>query len=103
MKTTLITLIALGTVVGFTAKAQEDRTHADQETVAPATPNLSPDQLNELLGPIALYPDPLISLILPASTVTSDIVMADRFISGGGSPDDVEDKPWDPSVKGLTR
>lgn len=96
MRILWITLLGFGLAAGFHLQAQE-------ETIAPASPVLSSDQLNELLGPVALYPDPLISLILPASTVPSDIVLANRFITSGGSVDELEDKPWDPSVKGLAR
>lgn len=100
MKTLCVLLLALG----FAASIQPAAAEEDNATPAQApAPLLSSDQLRELLGPIALYPDPLISLILPASTVTSDIVMADRFITSGGNPDEVESKPWDPSVKGLVR
>jgi len=62
---------------------------------------LSSDQLDQLLGPIALYPDPLIAEILPASTLPTQIVMADRYVSGGGDPGQIEQQPWDVSVQGL--
>ena len=62
---------------------------------------LSSDQLDQLLGPIALYPDPLIAEILPASTLPTQIVMADRYVSGGGDPGAIDQQPWDPSVQGL--
>ena len=41
---------------------------------------LSPEELNRLLAPIALYPDALVALILPASTVPSDLVLAARYL-----------------------
>jgi hypothetical protein len=63
----------------------------------------SPEQLDQLLGPIALYPDPLIAQILPASTLTSQIVMADRYVQQGMSPEVIDQQPWDPSVKALAR
>src|SRR5579864_1030067 len=58
-------------------------------------------ELDQLLGPIALYPDPLIGLILPASTQPSQIVLADRYLANGGDPNQVQDQPWDASVQGL--
>ncbi len=64
-------------------------------------PVLSPEQLQQLVSPIALYPDPLISLILPASTVPTDIVLAARYLKGGGDPNKVDQQNWDQSVKGL--
>ena len=68
---------------------------------AAATPVLSADQLDQLTGPIALYPDALVALILPASTNSSDVVLAARYLAGGGDPEKTDDQPWDDSVKGL--
>ena len=68
-----------------------------------AAPLLSPDDLQQLVAPIALYPDPMIALILPASTVPTDIVLADRFVQDGGDPNDIDSQNWDESVKGLAR
>ena len=69
----------------------------------PAYQPLSNTQLDQLLGPIALYPDPLIAQILPASTLPTEIVLADRYISGGGDPNQIDQQPWDPSVQALAR
>ena len=69
----------------------------------PAYQPLSDAQLDQLLGPIALYPDPLIAEILPASTFPTEIVLADRYISGGGDPNAIDQQPWDPSVQALAR
>jgi hypothetical protein len=59
--------------------------------------------LDQMLGPIALYPDPLIAQILPAATVPSEIVMAARYVSGGGDPNLIDQQPWDDSIKALAR
>jgi len=56
-----------------------------------------------MLRPIALYPDPLIAQILPASTVPTQIVLADRYVSGGGDPNQIEQQAWDASVKAMAR
>jgi hypothetical protein len=69
----------------------------------PAYQPLSYQQLDQLLGPIALYPDPLIAQILPASTLPTQIVLADRYVSGGGAPNQIDQQPWDPSVQVLAR
>ena len=69
----------------------------------PAYQLLSSDQLDQLLGPIALYPDPLIAEILPASTLPTQIVLADRYVSGGGDPGRIDQQPWDASVQALAR
>ena len=68
---------------------------------APATGSeYTPEQLDQLLAPIALYPDPLIALILPASTVPSDISLAAQYLAANGAPSGIDSQPWDPSVKG---
>ncbi len=61
----------------------------------------TPEQLDQLAAPVALYPDPLIALILPASTVPSDISLAAQYLAAGGSPSGIDAQPWDPSVRGL--
>lgn len=60
-----------------------------------------PAELDELYGPIALYPDALIALILPASTVPSDVVMAARYLDNNGDMAKIDDQDWDDSVVDL--
>jgi hypothetical protein len=60
-------------------------------------------QLDDLLGPIALYPDALIGLILPASTSPTEIVLAARFLKMGNAPSRADSEPWDDSVRALAR
>jgi hypothetical protein len=69
---------------------------------------LSPDQLDQLVAPIALYPDALVAQVLAASTYPTEVVDADRWMQSyeGYGPDQVAQMangmPWDPSVKSLT-
>ena len=81
---------------------------ADQGGAPPQNYNaLSPDQLNQMVAPIALYPDALVAQILAASTFPTQVVDADRFVQShpGVSPDQlgqmVDGMQWDPSVKAL--
>jgi uncharacterized membrane protein YgcG len=73
----------------------------------PAKPPLTQAELDQLLAPIALYPDSLLSQVLMASTYPLEIVQADRWAQQNKSSpetaqmDELEDKPWDPSVKSL--
>ncbi len=60
-------------------------------------------ELDQMLGPIALYPDPLLAQILPAATLPSEVVLADRYVNGGGDPNLIDQQPWDGSVKALAR
>jgi hypothetical protein len=63
----------------------------------------SPEQMEQLLGPVALYPDPLIAQILPAATLPSQVVQASRSVQQGMSLEVIDQQPWDPSVKALAR
>jgi hypothetical protein len=69
----------------------------------PADQPLPAAQLDQLLGPIALYPDPLIAEMLPASTLPTQIVLADRYVAGGGDPNQIDQQPWDASVQAMAR
>jgi hypothetical protein len=81
--------------------------NAVQTDVAPAnvaqTEQLTPEQIDALLAPIALYPDPLVAIILPAATFPTDVVMAARYLNAGGDPAAIDDQTWDDSVKALAR
>jgi len=68
----------------------------------PAVIRSSPE-LDTLVGPIALYPDPLIAQILPAATLPTQIVLAERFLGAGNNIDLVDQQPWDQSVKAVAR
>ncbi len=70
---------------------------------APAIPLRSSTELDQMTGPIALYPDPLIAQILPAATLPAQVVMADRFVQSGQDLNLVDQQPWDPSIKALAR
>lgn len=72
-----------------------------QSSIVPA--KLTAQELSQLLSPIALYPDALIALILPASTVPSDVVLGARYLANSGDPAQVESRAWDDSVKSLVR
>jgi Protein of unknown function (DUF3300) len=67
----------------------------------PAAETFSAPQLDQLMGPVALYPDPLISVLLPAATFPTQIVVADRYVSNGGDPNAIDQQGWDPSVQAL--
>ncbi len=93
---TIVSLILMLGLGALTACAQDE--------VAPPTPqyqSLSDAQLQQLLGPIALYPDPLIGVMLPASTLPTQIVMVDRYISGGGDPSQLDPAQYDQNVIAL--
>ena len=67
------------------------------------------EQLDELLAPIALYPDPVLSQILMAATYPAEVADADRFVraypslTGDSLDQALQSQPWDTSVKSLCR
>jgi hypothetical protein len=75
---------------------------APNTSAANAGPQLNNEQLETLLGPIALYPDALIALILPAATSPSDVVLAARYLAASGDASQIDTQPWDESVRSLT-
>jgi len=68
---------------------------------------LTEEQLTQMVAPIALYPDELLSQILMASTYPLEVVQASRWVKQNkGLKEDalaeaLEKLPWDPSVKSL--
>jgi uncharacterized protein DUF3300 len=70
-------------------------------------PVFKQEELDQILAPIALYPDPLVSQILMASTYPLEVVQADRWakqntkLKGDALAKALEGQDWDPSVKSL--
>jgi hypothetical protein len=71
--------------------------------VAGAQITLTPLQIDQLLGPIALYPDPLLSLIFPAATYPQDVLAAEQWLVATPNPTEaaIAAQNWDESIKGL--
>ncbi|MCD0506165.1 DUF3300 domain-containing protein, partial [Bordetella petrii] len=65
------------------------------------------EQLDQMLAPVALYPDSLLSQLLMATTYPDDVAAAAQWskqntsLSGDAAVTAVQDKPWDPSVMSL--
>ena len=78
-------------------------------STGPFSPNLSPEQLDELVAPVALYPDPLLADVVTASTYPLEVVDANHWAAdpenSGLSGDDLTDalnaRGWDASVQSL--
>jgi hypothetical protein len=68
---------------------------------------LKPAELDQLVAPIALYPDTLLSEVLMASTYPLEVVQAERWLNANKNlkdnplKDAVDKQPWDDSVKSL--
>src|SRR5215469_11137444 len=89
----------------FPEDPQQD-TQTDQQTAQYT--QQTPEQLQQLVAPIALYPDSLVAQILAASTFPEQVVEADRWLQtnpdlkGDALAQSADQQQWDPSVKALT-
>ena len=74
----------------------------------PAPPPSAPAKrsqadLEKLVAPIALYPDPLLATLLPASVYPLEIVQAARFVANTNNLAKLDEQPWDENVKAVAR
>jgi hypothetical protein len=100
MKIPVLLCVVLVASVGLLAQ--------DQAPVPPPPGQaLTPDQLNDLVAPIALYPDPLLGQVLVASTYPLEVVQASQWLqknpglTGPALTAAVEEQNWDPSIQAL--
>ena len=106
----VLTLLLCCLLVRFTAQAESFGPTGPSSEQAPMPPvQQSPQELQQLVAPIALYPDALVAQILAASTYPTEIVEADRWmqshpnVKGEELAKEVDKQSWDPSVKALTQ
>jgi hypothetical protein len=78
----------------------QDQQQYQQQDQGPAYENFSPDQLDNLLSPVALYPDPLLAQLFVAATFPDQIEEAARYVRANG-PNGVDDQYWDVSVRAI--
>jgi hypothetical protein len=76
---------------------QQQDQQQDQGT---AYQNFSPEQLDNLLSPIALYPDPLLAQLFIAATFPDQVEEAARYVRANG-PNGVDSQDWDVSVRAV--
>ncbi len=80
---------------------------AQAQTAAAADGTFTAEQLDQLVAPIALYPDDLLSQVLMAATYPLEVVQASRWrkanpsATGSALDEAMAAQPWDPSVKSL--
>jgi hypothetical protein len=109
----VMAIVAAALVAGreqaFAFQAAQDMSTAGQDaSTAPQPVPLTQEALQQLVAPIALYPDELVAQILAASTYPTQIVEADRWLQGHSDlkedklAKEVDKESWDPSVKALT-
>lgn len=95
------TLLVLGLAAGNAAWANNYQQEPYESPVQTDGTLYSAEELDDLLAPIALYPDPLIAQILPAATFVDQIDDAARYVRQYGRAARIEYQPWDVSVKAV--
>src|SRR5277367_3197416 len=107
----LLSLALLFAVCPQNLPARQDAPPAQTTPQPPQPPQYTPqapDQLQQLVAPIALYPDSLVAQVLAASTFPEQVVEANRWVQahpdlkGEALGQAVDQEAWDPSVKALT-
>jgi len=112
-----LTVGLCGLLVQFSAQAESfgpasqssDQAPAPQSPQESAAVKQTPQQLQQLVAPIALYPDALVAQILAASTYPTQIVEAERWMQGHSHlkgedlAKQVDKQNWDPSVKAMAQ
>ena len=91
------------------AQSQVPNTTATAPAAAPAeeVPKIPNDQLDSLVAPIALYPDPLLSQTLVASTYPLEVIQLQQWLDKNKAlkdkalADAVQKQPWDPSIQAM--
>ena len=105
-------LALLGAAPVWAQEATTSETEATDAAATGAAPAatadlMSAEDLDKLLGPVALFPDTLLAQILMAATFPLDVVKADRFIAQSKDLSDDQraeaaaKQDWDPSVQAL--
>ncbi|MCI0365459.1 MAG: DUF3300 domain-containing protein [Phycisphaerales bacterium] len=93
---------AIAASVLFLALSCTADTRAMMQSPPPAT-LMSQADLEEMLGPIALYPDTLLANVLAACVYPDEVATADQYIKGGGSVEGIEEQTWEQPVKSIAK
>lgn len=93
---------------GFAQAATQPATMVTATTAPKASAPATQEELDRLLAPVALFPDPLLAQVLMASTYPLEVVMAARWskanpgVTGAALEEAMQKQTWDPSVKAMT-
>src|SRR5580700_7052751 len=110
LSATLIAEPALAQAQDNPAASTAPATDAEANAAEPAAgESFTREELDKLLAPIALYPDPLLAQMLPASAYPVQIVQAQRWLDKNkalvakNDYSGIDNQNWDPAVKALAR
>ncbi len=71
------------------------------QTTAASDQKYTDAELDEMLAPIALYPDPLLAQMIPAATFFDQLQEAQKILSGKSEDNLIANQSWDVSVKSV--
>ena len=103
----LTAILCVGVLMPGTSALAATQTQLPDAPSAKAAAKIPPDQLDSLVAPIALYPDPLLSQTLIASTYPLEVVQLQQWLAQHKDLKDkalvaaVEKQDWDPTIQGL--
>src|ERR1041384_4462170 len=107
-KITNAVIVVVGLALGSSAFSQQAQSQVMTTTTNDQqTTTLAPEQLDSLVAPIALYPDPLLAQTLAASTYPLEVIQLQQWMDRNKNlkdkalADAVAKQPWDPSVQAL--
>jgi hypothetical protein len=104
----VLSFLLVFTAVPFEAAGQQPAPAESTGYAGQGAP-LSADQLEQLVAPIALYPDALVAQVLGAATFPDEVAAAsgwleqNKSLTGAALTQAVDAQQWDPSVKALTQ
>jgi hypothetical protein len=106
---TALPLILAGAYAGYAQPVQPPTRAEAEAALNPTPPQFTAAQLDQILAPIALYPDQLLTEVLMAATFPEQLVDAAKWLQDSSNAalkgDDLANAlqplPWDPSVKSL--
>src|SRR6266404_8751549 len=102
-----IVILMLGPSLALAQQAQS-QVMTTTTNEPPPVEKIPPDQLDSLVAPIALFPDPLLAQTLAASTYPLEIIQLQQWMERNKNlkdkalADAVAKQPWDPSVQALS-
>jgi hypothetical protein len=108
-KVTLILSAVVALIMAPANGRPQGSAAAPPPAASTAAPVFKAEELDQILAPIALYPDDLLAQVLMASTYPLEIVQAERWLKdpknsalkGEQLATALQNQPWDPSVKSL--
>jgi hypothetical protein len=100
-------VLAVAAALAAVSPCVAQDTAAQGAAAEAAAPTFKPEEIEQLVAPIALYPDPLLAQIFMASTYPLEVVEAARWqkehpdLKDKALEDALQSQPWDASVKSL--